>query len=444
MGYMISRYFGLRAFGTAFGHAFGAYMLSGAAGVLLMGEGFDRFHSYTVPLAGFCGAMVLRWPCSPALAHTPTESKRKQPSRSTPFKCPAKHKPSTIQSLAEPKESHDPASPLQSSTGNTVARERRTHSPSDLVCRGKIRRGGPTQRLLLGTPPPNSPAQLKVNGDALYRTLRLLASQGVFEENNARCFRNNEVSNFLRTGVPGSLRSLFIFWGSDFHFPSFGHIMHSIQTGESSRTLLSGTDGFEHLRRDPEQARIFDDAMTTMSQLAGPAIATAYDYGAWESLMDVGGGYAILLSHILRAHPILRGVLADQEHVLARACEHGYLGGDLAARTSMEPCNFFEHVPPSCRAYLMKSVIHDWDDDQARIILANCRKAIPPDGVLLLAEWELRGENVPSNGKFIDIAMLLITGGRERSVEEYRELLASTGFNLPLISHSDRISIRSD
>jgi hypothetical protein len=206
--------------------------------------------------------------------------------------------------------------------------------------------------------------------------------------------------------------------------------MHSIKTGESSRTMLSGTDGFEHLRRDPEQARIFDDAMTSMSQLDGPAIAAAYDFGVWGSLMDVGGGNGILLSYILRAHPTLRGVLADQEHVLTRAREHGYLAGDLAPRTTMEPCNFFKHVPPGCKAYLMKSVIHDWDDDQARIILANCRKAIPADGVLLLAERDLAAENVPSSGKFIDIVMLILTGGRERSTDEYRDLLATTGFRL--------------
>src|SRR5258706_2785024 len=272
--------------------------------------------------------------------------------------------------------------------------------------------------------------ELKVKEDALYRALRLLASQGIFEENNARAFRNTEVSNFLRTGVPGSMRSLFIFWGSDFTYPPFGQIIHSMETGEPSRTFLSGTDGFEHLRRDPELARIFDDAMTNVSQLSAPAIAKAYDFGAWGSLMDVGGGSGILLSHILRAHPGLRGVLADQEHVLARARERGYLGGDLAARTTMEPCNFFEHVPPGCKAYLMKSVIHDWDDDQSRIILANCRRAIPDDGVLLLARWDLRVETVPSNGKFIDIAMLLLTGGRERSEDEDRELLASTGFRL--------------
>ena len=146
--------------------------------------------------------------------------------------------------------------------------------------------------------------------------------------------------------------------------------------------------------------------------------------------MDVGGGNGILLSQILRAHPGLRGVLADQEHVLARARERGNLGGELEGRASMEPCNFFEHVPGGCRAYVMKNVIHDWDDEQARTILANCRKAIPDDGVLLLVEFDLLGENIPSNGKFIDIVMLVLTGGRERSVDEYRELLASAGFRL--------------
>lgn len=272
--------------------------------------------------------------------------------------------------------------------------------------------------------------ELRVNGGALYRTLRLLASQGIFEENQAHRFKNNHVSTFLRTDVPGSVRPLLLFWGSDFHYPCFGKIVHSIETGQSSQTMLSGTDAFEYLRQDPEQARIFDDAMTTMSELVAPAIASAYDYGPWDSLMDVGGGNGILLSQILRAHPGLRGVLADQEDVLTRARQRAYLGGDLEGRASMKPCNFFEQIPAGCRAYLMKSVIHDWDEEQARIILANCRKAIPEDGVLLLVEWDLLGENVPSNGKFIDVVMLVLTGGRERSVDEYRELLASAGFRL--------------
>jgi hypothetical protein len=272
--------------------------------------------------------------------------------------------------------------------------------------------------------------ELKVNESALYRTLRMLASQAIFEETAPRAFRNTELSRFLRTGVPGSLRPLFIFWGSEFYYPCFGEILYSIQSGEPSRTKLAGMDGFEYLRQNPEQARIFDDAMSAGSQLAGPAVAAAYDFGAWGSLMDVGGGNGILLSHILRAHRGLRGVLADQDHVLERARKRGFLGGELEARTTMEACDFFRGVPTGCRAYLMKSVIHDWDDEQARAILVNCRKAVPRDGVLLLVEFALSGENLPSLGKVIDLAMLILTGGQERTVDEYRELLASTGFHL--------------
>jgi hypothetical protein len=146
--------------------------------------------------------------------------------------------------------------------------------------------------------------------------------------------------------------------------------------------------------------------------------------------MDVGGGNGLLLAEILRAHPSLRGVLADQQHVLDRAHQRQFLAGDLANRTSMQPCNFFESIPSGCRAYLMKSVIHDWDDDQSRIILTNCRKAVPSDGVLLLVELSLGAENIPSLGKFIDIAMLSVTGGRERTEAEYATLLSSAGFRL--------------
>jgi hypothetical protein len=273
-------------------------------------------------------------------------------------------------------------------------------------------------------------AELKLNESALFRTLRLLAGHGIFEETAPRAFRNTELSHFLRTDVPGSLRPLFIFWGSEFYYPCFGEILYSLQTGEPSRTKLAGMDGFEYLRQNPEQARIFDEAMTAGSQLAGPAIAAAYDFGAWGSLMDIGGGNGILLSHVLRAHRGLRGVLADQDHVLERARKCGFLGGELEARTTMESCDFFHGIPSGCRAYLMKSVIHDWDDEQARAILLNCRKAVQRDGVLLLVEFALAGENLPSLGKVIDLIMLVLTGGRERTVDEYRELLASSGFRL--------------
>lgn len=272
--------------------------------------------------------------------------------------------------------------------------------------------------------------ELNVNEDALYRILRLLSSQGIFEENGDREFRNTDVSDFLRSDFTGSLRRLFIFWGSDYSFASLSQIMRTLETGQCAPMLLSGTDSFEKLRHDPEQARIFDDAMTTMAKLSGPAIAAGYDFGAWESLMDVGGGSGLFLSYILHAHPHLRGVLADQQAVLERARERHFLNGDLAARASMQPCNFFEHVPTGCRSYLMKSVIHDWDDEQSHAILTNCRKAVPSNGALLLVELLLGGENIPSFAKFIDIAMLSMTGGRERTEIEYAALLSRAGFRL--------------
>lgn len=272
--------------------------------------------------------------------------------------------------------------------------------------------------------------QLGVHESALYRVLRALASQGVFEESAPRTFRNTELSQFLRSGTPGSIRSLLIFRGSQFCFAPFQEILYSIRTGQSARTMVLGMNGFDYLRQHPEMARIFDDAMTNISALIGPAVAAAYDFGGWGSVMDVGGGNGMLLADILRKHPGLRGVLADLPHVLERARLRGILSGELEARSALQPCDFFREVPSGCRAYMMKSVIHDWDDEQARKILANCRRAIPDDGVLLLVEMALAEANLPSAGKLADIAMMVLTGGRERTVQEYAELLADANFRL--------------
>ena len=273
-------------------------------------------------------------------------------------------------------------------------------------------------------------AQLQVNESALHRVLRALASRGIFEETSPRIFANNASSSYLRTGVPGSVRSVVIFWGTETYYRPFGEILYSIETGQAARSKLLGMDGWEYMQQNPEVARIFDDAMTGLSALVGPVIANAYDFGNWGSIMDVGGGNGILLASILQAHPRLRGVLADLPHVLERAREHAFLGGALEARTAIQPCDFFHEVPTGCRAYVMKHVIHDWDNEDAHIILANCRRAVPADGTLLLVEWALPEGNVPSAGKLIDVVMLIMTGGRERTVEEYRQLLARAGFRL--------------
>ena len=272
--------------------------------------------------------------------------------------------------------------------------------------------------------------ELSLNEKALYRTLRALAGEGIFQEVSPRSFRNTSLSNVLRSDVPGSLRALFIFSGSEFVARPFQEFAYSLQTGIPSRHMLSGMDSFAYLSQKPELAKIFDDAMTSFSSLVGPSIAAAYDFSAWERLTDVGGGNGVLLSHILKTHKTICGVLADVPHVLDRARERGFLSGELATRTSLQACNFFEAIPAGSRAYLMKSVIHDWDDDEALQILRKCRKVIPENGALLLLEMGLSAPNQPSIGKVIDLFMLVLTGGLERTVEEYRDLLARASFRL--------------
>ena len=272
--------------------------------------------------------------------------------------------------------------------------------------------------------------ELSVNESALYRTLRALAGQGIFEEFSPHSFRNTSLSSTLRSDVPGSLRAMFILGGSEFVSRPFQEFGYSLQTGIPSRHMLSGMDSFAYLAQNPDLAKIFDDGMTSYSDLIGPAIANACDFSAWESLTDVGGGNGILLSHILQRHKTLKGTLADVPHVLDRARERGFVSGEVASRAGLQACNFFEAIPAGSRAYLMKSVIHDWDDEQALKILGNCRKVIPQDGALFLVELGLSGPNQPSFGKALDLYMLVLTGGLERTVDEYRHLLARAGFRL--------------
>jgi hypothetical protein len=272
--------------------------------------------------------------------------------------------------------------------------------------------------------------QLEVDAEALCRVLRFLASQRIFEETTSGTFANNSSSHFLRTGVPGSIRPTLIFRGSPYFFLPYSEMLYSIRTGRPARSRIFGMDGFDYLQQHPEDARRFDEAMTNLSAMSSPTIAQAYDFGSWGSLMDVGGGNGMLLTAILKAHPKLQGVLAERSHVLERARQSGHWPGELMKRCRFEPCEFFCGVPSGCRAYLMKHVIHDWDDGQARNILGNCRKAVPADGALLLVELCLENDNTHSMGPVTDIAMLVGTGGKERTAEEYRELLASSGFRL--------------
>jgi hypothetical protein len=271
---------------------------------------------------------------------------------------------------------------------------------------------------------------LQINEDALYRALRFLSGQGVFRESSPRTFDNTPLSEYLRSDVPGSIRPVLIFRGSRYYFSPFIEFLYSLETGIPARGKVLGKGAFEYLRADPEAERVFDEAMTAMSALWAPAIVATYDFGPWQTVTDVGGGNGALLAAILRAHPALHGVLADAPSVVERARCREFLSGEFAARTRFEPCDFFHTIPSGSRAYVMKNIIHDWNDAQACEILRNCRRAVPDDGVLVLIEYCLGEDNTPSVGKMVDLVMLTITGGKERTVDEHRALLASAGFRL--------------
>jgi hypothetical protein len=273
-------------------------------------------------------------------------------------------------------------------------------------------------------------ATLRVNEDALYRALRFLSGQGVFRENTPRAFVNSPLSEYLRSDVPDSIRAVLIFRGSRYYFSPFTEFLYSIQTCIPARDQVLGSGAFEYLRANPTEERVFDDAMAAISALWAPTIAAAYDFGRWETVTDVGGGNGVLLAAILRAYPAVQGILADAPSVVERARHRDVLSGDLAHRVRFEPCDFFQAIPSRSRAYVMKNIVHDWDDTQARHMLINCRRAVPDDGVLLIVEYCLGDDNVASLGKMVDLVMLTITGGKERTIEQHRALLASAGFRL--------------
>jgi hypothetical protein len=271
---------------------------------------------------------------------------------------------------------------------------------------------------------------LDVNEDALYRALRFLSGQGVFRETGARTFVNTPLSEYVRGDVPNSIRAVLIFRGGRYYVSPFTEFLYSLQTGVPARDKVFGKGAFEYLRASPQEEHVFDEAMTAISALWAPAIAAAYDFGQWGTVTDVGGGNGVLLAAILRSYPAVQGVLADAPSVVDRAQRRKVLAGALAHRTRFEACDFFQAIPKGSRAYVMKNIIHDWNDEQACELLRNCRRAVPDDGVLVLIEYCLGDDNAPSVGKTVDLVMLTITGGKERTVEQHRALLAGAGFRL--------------
>lgn len=267
--------------------------------------------------------------------------------------------------------------------------------------------------------------------DALYRVLRTLASVGFFVETGDRSFASTRLSDCLRTDAPGSMYASARYAGAEWLFAGWSDIMATVRTGKTFHENVHGTSFFAWYDGNPECRRIFDEAMTSMSAMAIPTILAAYDFSTVGTVVDVGGGEGGLLAAILRAAPRARGTLFDLPHVIERAEGAGLLSGvELAGRTTMVAGDFFAELPAGHDAYVLKWILHDWSDGDAARILASCRRAVRPGGKLLVVEMLVGARNQYSLAKFSDIGMMTLTGGRERTEQEFRELLAAAGFAL--------------
>lgn len=266
------------------------------------------------------------------------------------------------------------------------------------------------------------------HAEALYRLLRALASVGVFSEGRPRAFSLTPLAELLRSDVAGSQRSLALMAGGQ-QFHAWGHIAHSIQTGETAFEHLHGKPLFEFLAAQPEMASIFDDAMTGIHGRETAAILDAYDFSGIETLADVGGGNGSNLIEILAKYPSMKGILFDLPHVVDRARDKVESAG-LSDRCQLIGGDFFVSAPAGAEAYLLRHIIHDWDDDKAANILRNCREAMPSSGKLLVVETVIPPGNAPFAGKLLDLTMLLIPGGKERTADEYKTLYEQAGFKL--------------
>lgn len=264
---------------------------------------------------------------------------------------------------------------------------------------------------------------------ALYRLLRTLSVAEVVAESDDHRFTLGPLGEALRSDAPGSMRGWTIFSGEPYVLAPWAEVVHSIRTGGCAWEHVHGMTIFEYFEGHPEAAETFDQAMTSLSAGEAAAIVEAYDFAGIRQLADIGGGQGLLLRTILEAHPEMTGVLFDRPSVV-EGIEEQLAQDGLAERCRIAAGDFFESVPAGADAYLLKYVIHDWDDEHSLKILASCRRAMADDARLLLVETVVPPPGTPHYAKLQDLEMLVVAGAQERTVDEYTRLLEQAGFRL--------------
>jgi hypothetical protein len=264
---------------------------------------------------------------------------------------------------------------------------------------------------------------------SVYRVLRALASVGVFVEDEQGRFAVTPLGETLRSAVPGSQRAFAISELGGGHYTAWGDVLHSVQTGAIAFDHVFGTPVWDYYAAHPEEAQVFNDSMTGLTRMVEAAVVDAYDFAPFAKIVDVGGGHGGFLAAILRANPAATGVVFDAPQVIAGTSPHLVAAG-VAERCTAVGGDFFQSVPPGGDLVTLKAIIHDWDDERSLAILKNCHQAMAPGATLIVVDTVIPPGNTPAMGKFIDLIMLVMTGGRERTEEQFRNLLAAAGFTL--------------
>jgi hypothetical protein len=276
---------------------------------------------------------------------------------------------------------------------------------------------------------------------SLYRLLRALASKGIFSENEKGEFSNTPLSETLKSNIPGSMKAMAIAQLGD-HYNAWGNLLYSIKTGNIAFDEVEGMPVWQYYETHPEEGINFMKAMTGMTGTAIINVLPAYDFSGFKTIVDVGGGNGAMLMAVLNTAKEATGIVFDQEYVLHETSNELAAKG-FAARCSTQAGSFFDFVPEGADAYLMKMVLHDWNDEQSLIILNNCRKAMKADSKLIVIESVIPAGNTPHHGKLLDINMLVMTGGKERTEQEFAALFSRAGLKLSKIipTHSPMFSI---
>lgn len=265
--------------------------------------------------------------------------------------------------------------------------------------------------------------------DGLARLLRALAGKGLFRQRADGRFELTAVGQTLRSDSPVSMRSMALLFGLPEHREHWTHLSDAVRTGQPQIEAIRGMEAWAYFESNPAFGKVFNDAMTSMSNLGKAAIVSAYDFSHSGTIVDVGGGHGALLAAILSRNPSARGVLYDLPSVVEGA------GAPLRAarvesRCSIEAGSFFDGVPEGGDTYILKGIIHSWSDGQVLKMLRNVRDVVKPDGRLLLIGIIVPEGNSAHMSKMFDLEMMLVVGGRERTEVEHRQLLTTAGFEL--------------